>query len=175
MVFLWLQTSNSYSVKNIDEKKTKMNAFFAVPHCYGMVSSGFKIVLDLNRNLFEKVLFWNGQNRIPSKWDRFLSHSLEKLLRMDSSNWRTHSKQSNIILRKKRRILRRSLNFWALSYGFNRNFNSKLTALQHDTLKLVPKMAEPSISCTPQLTILISKKNISKIVWATNNGEHTVG
>jgi hypothetical protein len=41
---------------------------------------------------------------------------------------------------------------------FNVNFNSKLTAMGHDTLQVTPKMVEPSMNRTPQLTVLICKK-----------------
>jgi hypothetical protein len=124
------------------------NAFFAVPRDDRMLSSRFKIVLHLNRKRsepffiwIENVLnrsFWNGQNRIPSKWDYFLWRSLKKHLRMDSLNWWTYS----------RHILQRSLNCWTLPPGFSVNFDSKLTVSEHDTLKLIPKMAEPSMGCT---------------------------
>jgi len=51
---------------------------------------------------FITVLFCKGQDRIPSKWDHFLGHSVVEYLRMDSSNWWTGSRQSNIILGKQR-------------------------------------------------------------------------
>ena len=78
------------------------NAFFVIPYCYGMVFSRFKIVLHLNRKLSEPFFF--GMVRIGFCQDEiaFFNVSLKKLVRMDSSNWRTCSSQSNIIPSKKR-------------------------------------------------------------------------
>jgi hypothetical protein len=144
---------------------TRSLPFHTVMEWFSLGSKSFFIWIEsfLNRS------FWNGQDRIPSKWDYFLWRSLEKHVRMDSLNWWTHSRRSKTILRKKEYILRRSLNCWTLPSGFNDNFDSKLTASEHDTLKLVLKMAEPSMSCTRVVPIKRTKNGISKTVWATNN------
>ncbi len=54
------------------------NAFFSVPHCYGMLSSQFKIVLLMNRKLSEPFfLEWSGKDFIKM---RSLSLTFSKLL-----------------------------------------------------------------------------------------------
>ena len=95
--------------KHSESKGTHSLPFHTITECFLL---GSKTVLHLDRKRsepFHKLIewvsvrsFWNGQKRIPSKWDRVLWRSLEKHLRMDSLNWWTHSRQSNIILRKKR-------------------------------------------------------------------------
>ena len=95
--------------KHSQSKGTHSLPFHTITECFLLDS---KIVLWLNRKRsgpFHKQIewvsvrsFWNGQKRIPLKWDCFLWRSLEKHLRMDSLNQWTHSRQSNIILRKKR-------------------------------------------------------------------------
>jgi hypothetical protein len=72
-----------------------------------------------------------------------------------------HSTQSNIIFNKKERILWRSLKFLTISSEFNVTFNSKLTGLEQDSSKVASKVVESQMSSTPQLTVLISNKNIS--------------
>jgi hypothetical protein len=72
-----------------------------------------------------------------------------------------HSTQSNIIFNKKERILWRSLKVLTILSQFNVTFNSKLTGLEQDSSKVTSKVVESQMSSTPQLTVLISNKNIS--------------
>ncbi len=46
----------------------RRNAFFAVPHCYGMLSSQFKIVRLMDRKLSEPFfLEWSGKDSIEMR------------------------------------------------------------------------------------------------------------
>ena len=109
--------------KHSQSKGTHSLPFHTITECFLL---DWKIVLRLNRKRsgpFHKQIewvcvrsFWNGQKRIPSKLDYFLWRSLEKHLGMDSLNWRTRSRQSNIIPMKKR--------------TYSRSFSKLTTAFQ---------------------------------------------
>jgi hypothetical protein len=65
-----------------------------------------------------------------------------------------------------------------LSSEFNASFDPKLTALEHDRSKVTPKMVEHPTSCTPQLAILIFRKNNSGHNFHSSShekSEQTVG
>jgi hypothetical protein len=89
-------------------------------------------------------------------------------MRMDSVNRWTNSRGAKNIPRFERTRSSAFSKLWNRSRWILRRFWFKLTALEHDTLKLMPEMVESTITCIPQLTILISKKIISRTVWATN-------
>ena len=137
---------------------TRSLPFHMIIECFLPVSKSFFIWIEnvLNRS------FWNGQDRIPSKWDYFLWRSLEKQLRMNSLNWWTDSTH----------ILRRSLNCWTVPPLFNVNFDSKRAASEHDTLKLIPKMAEPSMGCILGSLSLKNKKEFRKRFVLRTIGAH---
>ncbi len=88
---------------------------------------------------------------------------------MDSLNWWTNSRQSRIILRKERTHSLAFSKLWNRSTWILRQFRFKLTALEHDRLKLIPEMVESTMTCTPTADSTDFKKNILKTVWATNN------
>ncbi len=67
-----------------------------------MLSSRFKTVLHLNRNLSNSLFFVTIRKKIRKSRSFSLPFFRKTLKKMDSSNWWTHYNQSKVILTKKR-------------------------------------------------------------------------
>jgi hypothetical protein len=88
---------------------------------------------------------------------------------MDSLNWWTNSRQSRIILERKERILRHSLNYGTVLPGFYVNFDSNWQLWSATRWNWYQKWWNLRWLIPHSWQSWFQKINILKTVWATNN------